>query len=314
MDYQVEIEQSVDYLRSEAARRALATDAYWPKWHSPWWHMLLLHELGHTALIPEATCALHVAALDRLPLKIFPIYPEDLPAGVDPHRGTPCHCQLGNVYQVLAARGVDVDVDLPWIRRWLLSYQMADGGLSCDNDAYLVEDECPSSMVGTIAVFEAILKHTPRPWTDEEQRFLDRAAAFLIGRELRLGSATRHNAAERVSAEAWTRLCFPRFYFYDVLRGLDALTLWAEKTGRALPPEAVRVVVEDLARQFPDGVVSPGRVAFAETKTLSQSPAGEWLRRQEATRFPLLDAASVAGRAHPVLTRQWARVRRRLVQ
>ena len=83
-----------------------------------------------------------------------------LPEGVDPHRGYPCHCQLGNVYQVLAAYGLDVDKKLPWIRPWFLRYQMADGGLNCDNDAYLATSECPSSMVGTIAAFEAVLRES----------------------------------------------------------------------------------------------------------------------------------------------------------
>ncbi|MDQ3370194.1 MAG: hypothetical protein M3680_32660 [Myxococcota bacterium] len=36
-------------------------------------------------------------------------------------------------------------------------YQLADGGSSCDSDAYLQRDECPSSMVGTIAPLAAIV-------------------------------------------------------------------------------------------------------------------------------------------------------------
>ena len=43
------IEHSVAYLDSPQAREALAVDAYWPKWDSPWWHMLLLDEMGLTA-------------------------------------------------------------------------------------------------------------------------------------------------------------------------------------------------------------------------------------------------------------------------
>ncbi len=310
MEFESEIGQSISYLDSKEAHRALDADAYWPKWHSPWWHMLTLHEMGHTSLIPQSITERYVAALNRIPLKIFPIHPEDMPAGVDPFRGTPCHCQLGNVYQVLATRGVDVDAALPWIRPWFLRYQMADGGLNCDNDSYLVKDECPSSMVGTIAAFEAILLHTPRPWTDQERAFLDNGASFLIGRELKLGSSSKHNEAERVSAESWTRLCFPRFYFYDVLRGLNALLLWAEKTRNPTPAEAMRPVVELLSEAFRDGSVRPGRQPWQGAKTLKQSPRGEWLRLQDAATFPLLDAVSVIGEASPYLTRQWTAAKR----
>lgn len=312
MAFESEIDQSVRYLASDEADRALAADAYWPKWHSPWWHMLLLHEIGHTMQIPEAAVERYIAALNRIPVKIFPIHPEDLPPGTDPFRGTPCHCQLGNVYQVLAARGVEVDAELPWIRPWFLRYQMADGGLNCDNDAYLVKDECPSSMVGTIAAFEAVLLHTPRPWTDAERLFLDRAAKFLIERQLRLGSATKHNADERTSAESWVKLCFPRFYLYDVLRGLNALLLWAEKTQSRLPPHAVELVVGHLAREFGDGPVRIGRRSYEGVKTIEQSATGEWIRRQDATTFPLLDAVSVVGDASPYLSRQWTDCKRRL--
>ena len=49
-------------------------------------------------------------SLNRIPLKIFPIHPEDTPPGTDPYRGSPCHCQLGNVYQLLSAWGLNVDI------------------------------------------------------------------------------------------------------------------------------------------------------------------------------------------------------------
>ena len=40
------IEQAIAYLESDAAIASIEADAYWPKWHSPWWHMTLLWELG----------------------------------------------------------------------------------------------------------------------------------------------------------------------------------------------------------------------------------------------------------------------------
>ncbi|MBK7963368.1 MAG: hypothetical protein IPK04_20555 [Bdellovibrionales bacterium] len=313
MKYDSEIQSSIDYLHSNRALEAVDSDAYWPKWHSPWWHMLLLHEMGETKRIPKEMIRRYVASLNRLPLKIFPIQPEDMPEGVDPYRESPCHCQLGNVYQVLSAWGVDVDKEAPWIRPWFLRYQMADGGLNCDNDAYLVKDECPSSMVGTISVFEAVLLHTPRPWTREEKHFLDKGAKFLMDRKLMLGSSTKHNASERKSAEQWTKLCFPRFYLYDVLRGLSALALWAEKTNQSIPKESISDATNFLSQYFPDGNVKIGRHSFEGVGTLLPSPTGEWIRKQPATFFPLLERVSEIGSVSPFLSKQWSETKQRIL-
>jgi hypothetical protein len=315
MNFDAEVSDSVRYLASEAALNALEADAYWPKWDAPWWHMLLLHEMGRTSLIPAVAIEALVEALNRYPVKIFPIHPEDAPEGIDPQRGFPCHCQLGNVYQVLAAAGVDVDKELPWIRPWFFRYQMADGGLSCDNDAYLVTGECPSSMVGTIAAFEAILLYTPWPWTPQEMAFLDAGAKFLIGRRLMLGSDSKHNTSERVSAEKWLKLCFPRFYLYDVLRGLNALVLWAEKTGRSLPAEAISDVVAGIGERFADGAIRNERLSYAGVGTILRSATGEWIRPRPAapaSLFPLLTVVSAVGAASPFLSRQWSDTQARL--
>jgi hypothetical protein len=305
MSFENEIQESLQYLNSSQALQSLEADPYWPKWNSPWWHMLLLHEMGETKKIPEAVVKKYISALDKIPLKIFPIQPEDMPEGIDPYRGSPCHCQLGNVYQVLAAWGVDVDKELPWIRPWFLKYQMPDGGLNCDNEAYLVKDEVPSSMVGTIAVFESILLYTQRPWTAEEKEFLDKGARFLIERKLMHGSPTKHNADERKSAEKWVHPCFPRFYLYDVLRGLNALLLWSEKTNQSLPRDSIRDVVTYLDHRFSDGNIRIERHSYEGTGTILQSSSGEWIKRQPATFFPLLNKVSKIGDVSPFLTKQW---------
>jgi hypothetical protein len=312
MSHQAELHDSVQYLNSEAALRSLVADSYWPKWDSPWWHMLLLHEMGETKKIPEPVIRGHVEALNRMPVKTFPIHPGEMPEGVDPTRGSPCHCQLGNVYQVLAAWGLDVDRELPWIRPWFLRYQMADGGLNCDSEAYLIKDETPSSMVGTIAVFEAVLLNTPRPWTTEEKKFLDRGAKFLMERKLMHGSSTRHNADERKSAKKWLRLCFPRFYLYDVLRGLNALLLWSDRTGQAVPAENIRDVVAYLDERFPDGRVMNERHSYEGVGTMLPSSSGEWIRRQPATFFPLLTKVSALNYVSSFLSKQWAEAKAHL--
>ncbi|MGA9524643.1 MAG: hypothetical protein WBV82_24510, partial [Myxococcaceae bacterium] len=103
------LDASIAYLASNAALASLAEDAYWPKWDSPWWHMLLLWELGEARRIPARTVRAMVAALDALPLHTFPLKPEDWAPGLDHARHASCHCALGSIDQVLTACGVDVD-------------------------------------------------------------------------------------------------------------------------------------------------------------------------------------------------------------
>jgi hypothetical protein len=313
MGFEHELDQAVTYLASPLAMRLLEANCYWPKWDSPWWHMLLLHEMGETHRIPESTIKTFIESVNAMPVKIFPIEPSEMPAGADPYRDTACHCQIGNIYRVLSAWGVDVDVELPWIRPWFVRYQMTDGGFNCDESAYRVKDECPSSMVGTIAAFEAILLHTHGMRAPEEDVFLEKAAQFLMRRKLMLGSDTLHNAKERASAANWLNLCFPRFYLYDVLRGLTALAIWSEQAGRDLPEESIRPVVEHLEHQFPDGKVRIGRPCVESPTTIVQTADGRWdNRRHPASVFPLLAAVSKVDQMSPYLSKEWSATRRRL--
>jgi hypothetical protein len=295
------LDASARYLSSDAAIRSLDADTYWPKWSSPWWHMLMLFECDEARRIPPGIVDVTVDRLNALPLHIFPIHPEESPPGTDPYRDSSCHCALGAVHQVLTACGVDVATALPWVEPWFARYQMADGGLNCDTTAYLA-DECASSMVATIAPFEAMFARPP-------SAFADRAAAFLIERRLMNGSPSRHNAEERDGAASWLLPCFPRFYFYDVLRGLTALVRWATAHDRALPVDALAGAVEHLAAAFPDGVVRLQRRSFEGVPTMARID-GAWQRGQPASLFPLLEATSAKGSACPVLTRQWTAARR----
>ena len=303
------IASSVEYLASDAAQRSLDADTYWPKWDSPWWHMLLLWELGEARRTPARAVSKMVEGLAALRVKIFPIRAHELPDGADPYREVSCHCAVGSIHQVLEACGVDVDRAVPWIPRWLTGYQMADGGLNCDSDAYLVTGECPSSMVATVPIFEALLGR--RDSTPAERLAVERAARFLIDRELVEGSRSLHTAAERDAAPAGLEPCFPRFYFYDVLRGLAALVRWVEVGGGSFPLQAVGKVIEHLVVAFPDGVVRPRRRAFAGKTTLVLRD-GVWVREPAST-FPLLEVASVVGEPSEALSRQWSMTRRALL-
>jgi hypothetical protein len=304
------VADSVAYLGSAAALRSIEIDPYWPKWHSPWWHMLLLHELGEARRIPERAAAAMVAGLDRL-LHIFPILPGEAP-GADLYRDVACHCALGTMASVLAAAGVDVARALPWVEPWFVRYQMADGGLSCDDEAYRVVGECPSSMVGTVAPLEAMLLGDA--WSDARRAFVDRAARFLIERALVRGSPTVHNAEEREAEASWRSPAFPRFYFYDVLRGLAALVRWAEKTERALPQVAITAATFALVERAPDGVVRVERQAHAGRSTILPTADRSPCPCAPASTFPLLEAVSVVGEPSEALTRQWSEARAGLLR
>jgi hypothetical protein len=306
------IADSVRYLASDDAARSIATDVYWPKWHSPWWHMLVLFEIGEARRIPERAVIAMVEGLQALPVKTFPIWPGELPAGADPRCDVQCHCALGNMMQILSACGRDVAADLPWFEPWFARYQMADGGLNCDDAAYRVTGECPSSMVGTVPPIEAMLLGDPARWSAERAAFVDRAAGFLIERQVMLGSSTVHNAEERGSAVGWRQLCFPRLYLYDVLRGLAALVRWAEVTGKPLPIGGIAGAVDHLIAAFPDGAVHRGRQSYAGVGSWVRE-SGAWVRHAVGSPFPLLAATSGLGEPCPYLTRQWSATRRSIV-
>jgi hypothetical protein len=187
---------------------------------------------------------------------------------------------------------------------------MADGGLNCDSDAYLVADECPSSMVGTVPVLEALLQRGGR--TQAERDVADRAAAFLIDRRLVEGSRSKHNAAERDSATAWPNLCFPRFYLYDVLRGLTALVRWAKLGAKTIPLAAVELAIEHLVTSYSDGVVRPRRHSWAGVRTLALHE-GAW-ERGPASMFTLLEVAGPIGEPNEALTKEWSAARTALIE
>ena len=299
--------ETVRYLESDAALRSIEADTYWPKWSSPWWHMLLVWELGEARRIPPRVVRAMVDGLQALPLHVFPIHDREWPPGLDRRRHSTCHCALGSIAQVLGGCGIDVDRELPWVKPWFARYQMADGGLNCDDTAYLVADECPSSMVGTIAAFEAMLE------LDPASEVVERMAQFFVGRRLSRGSQTVHNAEERTREPAWRQIAFPRLYFYDVLRGASALVRWASITQRPLPLAAITGVVEDLATRFPDGVVRIGRRAYANIGTLAEIAPDNWQRVPQASTFGLLELASALGAPSTAATRQWTATRHALV-
>ncbi|MGZ3688180.1 MAG: hypothetical protein ACXVBW_07760 [Bdellovibrionota bacterium] len=292
------VQSSLTYLNSDAALESIERDPYWPKWDSPWWHMLALHELGMTKQIPKRALTKMIAKLNAYYMPTFPIHPSEVPEGMDPVAQSGCHCGTGTLFQILTAAGIDIQKEIPWLRRWLSDYQLPDGGWNCDSEAYL-NPEKPSSMVATIAIAEALLAcgETLNP---KELETLDRAAHCLISRQLTKGSPTKANAEEREDEEDWRKLCFPRFYLYDVLRGLNFIVRWARFRNQPIPPAALSVS-DEIARRFPDAALRPERHATDGINTRIPGTS----RKESASFFPLLEEISALGRESPALTRQW---------
>jgi hypothetical protein len=300
-DHESAVQDSLSYLSSDEAIKDIDANPYWPKWNAPWWHMSVLFEMGMATRIPKRAAEKLLSEVKRTHLPYF--FREDAPADKASDQDAPCPCAFGNIYQILNAAGLNVDLELPWARGWFLKYQMPDGGLSCDEDAYKA-DPNSSSLVGTIAPLEAILSITRKLSADEEQ-FLDRGAKCLIDRELRLGSSSKFNADERLDEEDWLKPCFPRFYFYDVLRGLSFVLKWADLRNQIIPKDSIVEVVKHLELRSTNGQICIERHSFEGVFTKLQSESWDWKKRQPATHFPLLDQVSKIGSKSPYLTARW---------
>lgn len=291
---------STAYLASPKARESLARDPYWPKWDSPWWHMTLLFELGRADAIPEEAAEAMLAAIEAKYPRWFPNPREPLPPGKDDHRDGLCHCGLGNMVQALEARGLDLDARAPWMRAWFLRYQLPDGGLNCDEKAY--EKGTASSIQSTLPALEAVVR-APRPLTLAEEEFVDRGAEYLIERRL----VCRRSDGRPMDPD-FLKIGFPRFYDYDVLRGLSFLADWARIRRRIVPREAVAPSLSALAARFADGVIRVEKAGLAAEGSLNPGEGGAWARGS-ASSFPLLESARRVGAPCDALTRRWAEVR-----
>ncbi|WP_037284469.1 prenyltransferase/squalene oxidase repeat-containing protein [Saccharibacillus sacchari] len=281
-----EIEASIAFLENTSHFEREHDEISRGKWNGAWWHMAALYEMGEVRRIPESAI---VQAKHLLRTRIWPVFvirSSDAPAREeDMDRWDCCHCELAVFYQILAAYGCDVDTEMPWIREWLLKHQLPDGGLNCDPEAYVHSRK--SSIVSTLPPLEAILRHTHRPFTEQEKAFLDEGARYLIEHRL----VCSKTSGEVISAE-WLKPCFPRFFEYDLLRGLSFLTEWSRKRGKPLPDGFVEEAMARVA-DYSDGEnVRIGRQVW--------DPEGEW----GGETFGLLEALPGIGETSEQLSRE----------
>ncbi|MDO3413011.1 hypothetical protein QWJ34_24825 [Saccharibacillus sp. CPCC 101409] len=254
------------------------------KWTGAWWHMAALREMGKVRRIPEPAILEAKKLLQTRVWPVFVIAEQDAPAHEsDLDKWDCCHCELAVFYMILQDYGCDLDRELPWIREWLLDHQLPDGGLNCDPDAYLHSHK--SSIVSTLPPLEAILRCTKREFTQREKDFLDEGARYLIEHKL-----VCSKSSGQVINEDWLKPCFPRFFEYDILRGLSFVTEWSRKRGKPLPDGFVEEALERAKPYIGKDGVRIGRQVW--------DPDGEW----GGGTFALLEALAGVGEVSEFLS------------
>ncbi len=279
--------ETVAFVSGPAAEADVRARWYWPKWNSLWWRMLLLHELGLSVHVPRSTADALASAIDAGCLHFFPLRQEEIPPGTDTWRQVACHCQVGTVVQVLSACGINPRERLPWIREWFARYQLADGGWNCNEAAY-TRSKPGSSFLSTATAAEGALVVGCR---DEARR----GAGYLAARNL-----ARSLSKNKIAVAAWLKPCFPRFYEYDVLRGLRLLARLGEPVARRNIEEAVLAV--DAALSDP---ACPPYWSFEGIDSYGLQANGTWAR-EPVTGFPLLEVARTAEVGGAALRMEWA--------
>lgn len=301
MDLEDTVESSKKYLVSDTAFKSIENNFYWPKWNSPLWHMLALWEIGKANEIPHSIVDAFVENMNRQILNYFPIKSEDIPPGTDPYRQTPCHCQLGTTYQLLSACQVDVDDKMPWIRPWFLKYQLSDGGLNCDETHYSKKNG-KSSIVSTLPCLEAILRSAPS-LTQDEIEFLDKGAAYLIKHRL-----IRRSHNEELMDPRFAEFIFPRFYEYDILRGLSFLADWATLRKITLPYDLMTETLQFVENKILNNEIKTTRSFGEKDKSYNLVENEKW-SWQTASTFPLLEKLTNSEHSSQILMQEFLRIK-----
>ncbi|MEC0089254.1 hypothetical protein [Paenibacillus macquariensis] len=288
------IEESIRYLESYPDVAMDRCEISRRKWDGAWWHMATLYEMGEVKQIPESAIARAKYLLEAQTWPVFVISDSDHPISeTDKRKMDCCHCELAVYYMILMAYGCDLDKELPWIREWFLKHQLSDGGLNCEPEAYT--DSNKSSIVSTLPPLEAILLFTNRDFTVQEEVFLDEGARYLIEHRLVCSKQSGH-----IIDKDWLKPCFPRFFEYDILRGMSYLAEWSRRRNKPLPMGLLNEGMQQLNSFIEVDGLRIGRQVF--------DPQGPW----GGHTFPLLEALSRKGEVSPYLTRQLEGVRAQL--
>ncbi|MBC7997540.1 MAG: hypothetical protein IAF58_06340 [Leptolyngbya sp.] len=307
-NFKAPIQSSIEYLNSQEAVQSLEADPYWPKWNSPWWHMTLLFEMGQTDLIPDQILTIFKSVSASHYLDVFPLREEEIPPGCDTTRNIFCHCALGTALQIFESAGYKADDIVPWVRQWFARYQLDDGGYNCDEAVYL-KDTPRSSIVSTLPMLETLLSFGKERLTAADLSILDKGAKYLLARRL-FKSLSKQDA---VIDEQFLQLTFPRFYDYDILRGLSFVSSHARLLETSINWRDIVEVFRLLESKVINDTLTVERAFFADKTTLAKEPDGEWRRGNQASVFPLLLEVGKVGFPSIFLTRKFATVVENLI-
>jgi hypothetical protein len=284
-------------LSTQKTMDSIKLDPYWPKWDSPWWKALLLSESGMAELIPQSFVEQMLLSINQHYLHHFPFVGSEIPAGYEPYRHVLCHCALGNMSRLLEQCGCEVDKQLLWFNDWCSRYQLPDGGFNCDEAAYT--NSRKSSFLSTLPMLEAMLMVYKRTGNEELK------AGLEVGAEYLLNHAVYKSSSWQLITDIWLRVSFPRYYDYDVLRGLSFLVEWAVISGRQIPTE----LVMDCLQQMEPAVDENGLVRITEDKISIEGSlvlkGGVWEWEKQSTGFPALLMFGKVGSVSLPLSRQW---------
>jgi hypothetical protein len=245
------IKENIDYLSSEKAFRDIDNDPYWDKWCTPWWRINILFEMGLLELVPQKTLTILEEKINSHYIKFFPFVESEVPEGINPIKQIICHCQLGSIYKIF--NQVNSSINFQWAREWFIKYQLNDGGLNCDESVYTRENP-KSSIVSTLPCLEAVL--SIKDLNEEEKDFLDKGAEYLINKKI------FRNSKDEIIDKNWLQAFFPRFYEFDILRGLSFLTEWALLRNKDLPIDSIYETLEILDSKIEDNLLKQGDMYF----------------------------------------------------
>lgn len=285
-------------LASEACGAALVLDPYWPKWDAPWWRLTLLFEAGRLDLAPPGYAARFLDAVNGHYIPSFPLVESEISPGIDTCRNICCFCALGTALRIGAGAGLDPFSSLPWAAGWLTRYQLLDGGFNCEEGAYTGSHK--SSFLSTLPMLEAWLETGGPGGVASPGEALAAGARYLVDHKL-----VRSTQGDLVDA-SWFDAVFPRFYFYDALRGLSFLVRHSVAAGAEVPIGAVAESVAEIARRCDaEGFLLVGRECLRACGTIDQGPDGKWAGRKVSPLLPALERLSMPGKRSLPLTREW---------
>lgn len=271
-------------------------DPYWPKWNTPFWKSLFLVETGNGKLIPDNFVELLLKKIDLHYIKFFPKLESEIPKGIDPYRHILCFCALANFLKISFSKHIDAFLKFPWLREIIIDNILPDGGWNCDEGAY--NKSMKSSFQTTIVMAEALIMHYMNFKDASLLPYIDKAWNYFILHKVFLSSSG--NSVN----DDWKKMTFPRFYEFDVLRGLSFLAEWAEIRNNKIPVSVLKDALFTIDSSLDkDGMILINR-EWLEDEFNIVFEDDKWEGNKKPSMFPLLSKYSKKGESL-YLTREW---------